>query len=291
MQPSVLLDTSAFQALATSRLEAASKYASLYVSPFCFWELLTHLEDDERFRRVKGNLMKFRHVVVLDDPHAVVYRLVLRSSDKVHTRMRDGDLVCAALAALDDSASTKEFYERFIQDESGQNHQIAGCVSAVRGWLQIEENRFQTFLQKIAATVRAGEVRLIGTSDYDQGVQDLTNGWWLQIRDKANQAPAIYDQFTRKTYMYHSYLLHRAREYVSRRMDVIDPNDFEDARLCLHLGLDDFTAIVTNDVGLERCLKASLEALNGMADATRHMQLQVWDTCDFEGRLVLTYGP
>jgi hypothetical protein len=192
--------------------------------------------------------MKFRHVAVLDDPHAEVYRLVLRASDYVHIRVRDGDLIDAALAALDDSASTKEFYERFIQDESGQIHQVAGCVSAVRGWLQIEENRFQTFLRRIAVAVRVGEVRLIQASDYDQGVRDLTHGWWLQVCDRANQGLAVYEQFARKTYMYHSYLIHRARDYAARDTYRIDPNDFEDARLCLHLGLDDFTAVVTNDV-------------------------------------------
>ena len=102
-QPSFLLDTSAFIALPTRRLEEASRSASLYVSPFCFWELLTHLEDDGKFSRVKGTLMKFRHVAVRDDPQAEVYRFVLPSSDSVHTRVRDGDLVYAALAALDDS--------------------------------------------------------------------------------------------------------------------------------------------------------------------------------------------
>jgi hypothetical protein len=65
MRPSVLLDTSAFRALATSQLEASSQFAGLYVSPFCFWELWTHLEDDDQFQRVKGNLMKFRYVTIL----------------------------------------------------------------------------------------------------------------------------------------------------------------------------------------------------------------------------------
>src|ERR1035441_3364948 len=168
MQPSFLLDTSALIALPTSRLEEASQSASLYVSPFCFWELLTHLEDDEKFRRVKGTLMKLRHVEVLDDPHAEVYRSVLPSSDNVNTGERDGDLICAALAALDDSESMEEFYKRDIRDESGQTRQIAGCVFAVRELLRIEENKFQAFLRAVAAEVRAGNVRLLEASDYDR---------------------------------------------------------------------------------------------------------------------------
>jgi hypothetical protein len=280
MQPSFLLDTSALIALPTSRLEEASQSASLYVSPFCFWELLTHLEDDEKFRRVKGTLMKLRHVEVLDDPHAEVYRSVLPSSDNVNTGERDGDLICAALAALDDSESMEEFYKRDIRDESGQTRQIAGCVFAVRELLRIEENKFQAFLRAVAAEVRAGNVRLLEASDYDQAVQDLSRGSWLKIGDRANGAPVVYEQFVRKTYMYHSYVIHRAREYAASGTAMIDPapNDFEDACLCLHIGLDDFTAVVTNDAALRRCLGAGLGALNAMADAPRHTPLQVWDT-------------
>ena len=47
-----LLDTSAFRALSAARLRAASRIARLVVSPFCFWDLLTHLEDDREFARV-----------------------------------------------------------------------------------------------------------------------------------------------------------------------------------------------------------------------------------------------
>jgi hypothetical protein len=275
MQPSFLLDTSAFKALSASRLEAASQSASLCVSPFCFWELLEHLEDNNKFHRVKGNLMKFRHVVVLDDPHAEVCRLVLPLSDNVHSRVRDGDLVNAALAALADSNSTEEFYQRYIRDESGQVRQIAGCVSAVRETLQVRENGFKTLLRAIASEVRAGKVRVVEVSDYDRGVEELSRGWWLQIGDKVNGSSEVYGQFVRKTYRYHFYLLHRAREYAERNTTAIDPepNDFEDARLCLQAGLADFTGVVTNDEALNRCLRAS--------GVPSQSPLQVWNTTTF----------
>lgn len=57
MQRSYILDTSAFRAISAATLAAASQEACLLVSPFCFWELLTHLEDEGQFDRVKGNLM------------------------------------------------------------------------------------------------------------------------------------------------------------------------------------------------------------------------------------------
>jgi hypothetical protein len=134
--------------------------------------------------------------------------------------------------------------------------------------------------------VRAGLVRLADISDYDQGVQDLSRGWWLRIRKKADENPVVYERFVRKTEVYHCYVLHRAHEYAARNTDRIDPNDFEDARLCLHLGLNELTAVATNDIALRRCLRATLETLNAMEDTARHTPLQIWDAADFVSRLV-----
>src|SRR6266508_328659 len=92
-----LLDTSAFRALPAGQLATASGIARLMVSPFCFWELLTHLEEDEQFLRIKGNLMKFRHVAVLDDPRAAIEREIVRPGDSVHERVEDSDVVYATL--------------------------------------------------------------------------------------------------------------------------------------------------------------------------------------------------
>jgi hypothetical protein len=116
MQNTYLLDTSAFRALSAAQLEAASQESSLLVSPFCFWELLTHLEDSGQFARVKGNLMKFRHIRVLDDPRAWVERSVVLPSDPVHENVPDDELVYATLAALRDSDSVADFYQKYVRD-------------------------------------------------------------------------------------------------------------------------------------------------------------------------------
>ena len=273
-------------ALPACRLESASQSFRLYVSPFCFWELLTHLEDvharkGERFREIKGTLMKFRYVEVLDDPIAEVYRLVFRSSDNVHGKVNDGDLIYAALAALEHSESSSEFYGRFIEDQSHQTFKIAGCVSRARERLQIDEQKFQAFLREIVDRVRAGQVRLTDASDYERGVQDLCLGWWFQIRDSADDNPTVFERFVRKTYIYYAYLLHLARVYAARTTDKIDQNDFEDVTLCLHLGLTDVAAVMTTDHGLRDCLRETLGTLNSMADVTRHTPLQVWEMATF----------
>src|SRR5438309_1603284 len=140
-----LLDTSAFRLLSAARLAARSQDANLLVSPFCFWELLTHLEDPGQFSRVQGNLMKFKHVQVLDDSWAQVEREVVRQSDGVHERLEDSELIYAALAALRDSESLSDFYSKQICDSRNQDHEIAGCVGIGREILGREEQRFQEY--------------------------------------------------------------------------------------------------------------------------------------------------
>jgi hypothetical protein len=155
-----LLDTSAFRALSAAQLEAASQEASLMVSPFCFWEPLTHLEDNGQFGLVRGNLMKFRHVRVLDDPRAWVERSVVLLSDEVHERLQDNELIYATLAALRDSDSVADFYQKYIRDGRNQVREISDCVSRVSALLTAEEQRFKHFVKKIMAGVRGGLVRL-----------------------------------------------------------------------------------------------------------------------------------
>lgn len=177
--------------------------------------------------------------------------------------------------------STQEFYDRSIRDERGQVRQVAGCVSRVREVLQIEENRFQGFVEQIVAAVRTGQVCLTEVSGRDQGVLDLIGGWWLQIGDRVAESADVHEQFVRRMYIYSSYVVHRACEYAARDTIKIDPNDFEDARFCLHLGLDAGTTVVTGDTGLRRCLEAAVETLNAMADGSRHSSLRVCDTTAF----------
>ncbi len=285
MRPSFLFDTSAFIALSADHLEVASQSADLRASPFCFWELLTHLEEAGRFQRLKGNLKKFRYVTILDDPDAEVHRTFLPSSHSVHSRVRDGDLADAALAALDRATSVAEFYGGVIRDEAGAFRLISDCISRVRAELDNKENKFQAFLEKIVAVRRSGSLPLVTDSDYDRAVDDLARGWWLHLQGGKGENSANFQQFVGKTYLYYSYVIRRACEYAENRNPnrKIDKNDFEDARLCLHLGLTNFTAVVALDGPLHRCLSASLTAMNAKADATRHMKLAVWDPAVFPG--------
>jgi hypothetical protein len=65
---SYLLDTSAVRCASGQDLGERSQSAKLFASPFCFWEIASHLGDREDFNRIRANLMKFRHVELLREP-------------------------------------------------------------------------------------------------------------------------------------------------------------------------------------------------------------------------------
>jgi hypothetical protein len=280
MQNTYLLDTSAFRALSAAQLEAASQESSLLVSPFCFWELLTHLEDSGQFARVKGNLMKFRHIRVLDDPRAWVERSVVLPGDAVHENVPDDELVYATLAALRDSDSVADFYQKYIRDGRNQVREISDCVSKVSALLTSEEQRFEEFVKKIMAVVRGGVVRLRTSSDWHDRTIEMIDGWWIQLGDRVVESVELRQRFVRRMYLYSAYILRRAVEYVNCGAIQVDPNDFEDGRFCQHLALDSKISAVTADSALRRCLQEVLDLLNGLPDSSYRTALRVCDVAE-----------
>jgi len=281
VQRSYLLDTSTFRAMSAATLAAASQETRLLVSPFCFWELLTHLEGEGQFDRVKGNLMKFRHVSVLDDPWASVERDVVLPGDEVHERPDDCELVYATLAALRDSASVPEFYAKHIRDSRNQVREIAGCVARVGDVLKAEEQRFQEYVTKIMSVVHDGLVSLATPADRHRGTLQVVDAWLIQLGNRVGQSELVRERLEGRTYVFSSYVLHLAVDYLKRGATKVDRNDFEDAKFCQHLALDAEVTAVTADVALQRCLQDTLAVLNALPDASYHTKLQVSNVDDF----------
>ena len=274
------LDTSALRALSFARLRAASRVAGLLVSPFCFWELLTHLEDEGQFDRIKSHLMKFRHVQVLDDPRAVIERALVRPGDTVHERVEDSDVIYATLAALRASGSVRDMYVKQIRDGKGQVRQIERCVERAREVLAQEERRFKDYLNQVIAALRNGHVSLVTPAEIHQGTLDVIKAWWIQLGDRVDPSDETRERLARREYVYSAYIVRRAIDYVERGA-LVDPNDFEDAGLCRHLSLDDELVVVTGDGGLRRCLERSFALLNALEDQSCHTKLRVCGLPEF----------
>ena len=278
---SYLLDTSAFRGISAAKLAAVSCSAQLVASPFCFWELLTHLEDEGEFERIKGNLMKFRHVQILDDPWVSVERGLVLGSDAVLQRPEDSELVYATLAALRDSGSVSEFYAKQIRDSLGQAREIAGSVARIRDILNDEEDRFKEYVAKVMSVVRSGAVSLATPTDQHRATLQIVDAWRIQLGDRVEDSKAAHSRLLNRSYVYSSYLLHLANDYVRRGITSVDQNDFEDAKFCLHLALDANVTAVTSDAALKRCLNGTFALLASIRDIGYGTALRVVDADEF----------
>jgi hypothetical protein len=212
------------------------------VSPFCFWELMSHLDEPDMFLRVKGNLMKFRHVKVLDDPEAESLAEVGVAS-ALKGRVSDEDVICASLAALQASDSLDSFYSKQIRDSFGNVRSLSGCVARAKDVLRTEEERFLDFVGQIVDLVKAGTSTLTTPWDLHRATVSLTNGWHVARSGQLLNEDA---RVLRILYVYFAFVVHCARDRLARS-GVEDPNDYEDARFCQHVRLDAPSTIVSAD--------------------------------------------
>lgn len=280
-----LLDTSAIRALKASELEHCAKTATLLASPFAFWELATHLAEPGQFDRIKANLMKFRSVVLINEPTAVAGQRVglkrlLRDAEDVEA----SDVTYAALAALGESDSIEEFYRCQIRDANGTLRAVGGCVDRIQKMLGEAENDFATFVGDVTKLIRSRQVVLASTTDYHGGTLDLINGWWVQVKENTYGSEEAYHRVVRQGYFFYSYVMHRAIEYAKNAREVPDQNDLEDAKLLLHLSLDDDVTVVTNDLGLLQCVRAGLETLRTVAQEWYSTNVSICDKAEFLNR-------
>jgi len=237
-----LLDTSAFRAIGTNRLRQLAAVGSLFVSPFCFWEVVSHLDEPDQFRRMKGNLMKFRHVKVLDDPEAESLGAV-GGHELLKSRVPDEDVVYGALAALQASDSLDSFYAKHIRDSQGNVRSLSACVERAKDILQREEERFVGFVRQIVDSVRAGTSTFATPWDRHRATVSLINGWHIaRYKQPLNEKVTV----LRVLYVYFAFVVLCARDRVSGS-DRDYPNDYEDARLCQHLRLNVPWIVVSGD--------------------------------------------
>ncbi len=150
-----ILDTSALRALPGKILEEHT----FYTSPYCFWELLTHL-DEGQFTRRKGQLMKLRFTHILDDPRAAIETPLLIYDARLQDRVSDEELITTALTALQDSDSLERFYSSYIKDSRGHLRQVSDCAAGAQKALEEAEKKYAEFIQNIIGAFLSGQVKL-----------------------------------------------------------------------------------------------------------------------------------
>jgi hypothetical protein len=276
-----LLDTNAIRSATCRRLAEKAQEHELLASPFAFWEIALHLGDPEDFGRIKANLMKFRHVELLQDSTSEAEREIPLSPIDIENTLETPDVVYAMLAALDASNSIDELYKCRIRDSNGAVRGIDGCVSRIQDILMTEERRFKEFITNVRELLRTRRVVLDTPRAFHDGILDLTNAWWIQVKLRSDQSDESYRKLIKRGYFFYAYVLYRAAYYADPGAKKYDENDFEDAKQLQHLKIDDKVTVVTSDKGLTACLQKAVQTLNGLNDDWYRTNVQVCDTRSF----------
>ena len=279
-----LLDTSALRALSSAKLENCHlEGIRLAASAYCFLELLTHLEDPGHFGVCRGNLVKFAYVEVLDDPWASVQRAVTSPEDDIHARF-DGwnDLARAIIPALRESSTLAHLYRTQVHDSRGRLRDITQSAKIASDTLAIEEGRYQEYVHNVMALVRNGAVTLSTPAERHNGTLSIIYAWRQQLGHRMPESDERIWLLVLQTYIYSAYVLHSALDYLERKAPRVDPNDFEDAKFCNHLGLDSRTTAVTNDRRMKGRLESTLALLRSQPETLWHPEIEVIGVPDFE---------
>ncbi len=276
MEALYLLDTSALRALPGTVLRGAT----FFTSPYCVWELLTHL-DEKDFARRKGQLMKARFTRVLDDPRAAVETRLLLHDTKLQKRVSDEELIGYMLAALNDSDSLDRFYKTLIRDSNSEFRQVSDCVARARKVLAEEEQRYTQFVQQIVGAFRSGDVKLDSDLDQHGAILSLLEGDVIKLQQRGATDHGLRDKLRNSNYIYWSYVFHRALAYFRSGKTKPESNDYEDGQICRHLALDTSYCLVTADKGLKDALDKSIALIKRLSEPKLRTTVRVVDVGSF----------
>ena len=257
-----LLDTSAFKALSRDSLSAAEEKGwHLTTSPWCFFELLCHLDEEADFAKAKGNLMKFRGIEIVDKP---LDRAVAECGQSDEPRIWSSDLSYAALAAIDAAGSPDDLANSVLVDEAGNSRgPLKDLADRVRGVLDREESTFQDHMTSMITTLRS-ERGIARTAERNHSViMGIAVAEGLPLPDTPNLDYSIVGEQLglKHSYCFWAYFLLQAIALEASGRDTCSPNDLEDGQLCGYISLDKPMWVVAGDKQLRKRIAETHELL------------------------------
>jgi hypothetical protein len=286
MQGPYLLDTSVFIKLPGTALSGRDFYAS----PYCFWESLTHLDeepfdhlDEELFARRKGQLMKFKYVRILNDPRAEIEIPLLIEDRELQNRVSDEEVIEATLAALQASSTIEAFYSSYIQDSKGNVRQVSDCAANAGKILDEAEHRYIEFIKNIVNVFRSGQLNVQTDFDRHQAILQLLEGEVIKLRACGALDTRLREKLITDTYIYYSYVLHQALIYFKNGKKNFEKkkNDYEDGQICLHLKLDTPYCLVTADTELSQAVCETIALLGRLNNSQLRTTVRVANVAGF----------
>jgi hypothetical protein len=181
---------------------------------------------------------------------------------------------------LEASDSLASFYAADIRDSNNRVHRIAGSVERVQAELAQRENRHVAFVDQVMRQFTREQVLAMNEQDRHRHILELVEGWvTLLARDtEEDRRDEIRATLIPSTYIYFSYIFHRALRFIRDGNANPPRNDYEDARICLHLTLDTSYCFITDEVGTRDALNETVSLLPAVGDPQFRTTLRVRDS-------------
>lgn len=258
----ILLDTSTFISLSKDKLE---KYNSgnfkIMISPYTFFELLYHLDEQPKWEKSKGKMRKCSSVEILDDPFAIIETELHYQKQQIEDRLPDSQLIPEILKCLNNSNSINEFYKSDFIDKKGKKRLICGCSKMARETLNKRKKEYLNYVKKIRECIEKENYDINFEKDINKIIKQLINARVVVAKNNFSQTKNISNQVFNLCYLYYSYIFERTKKLINGSKKP-DKNDYVDSCICLHLHLDKPFIFVTNDNGFNEAIKNSIERLN-----------------------------
>ena len=267
MNGNLLLDTSAVRSISLEKLKRISdKDCVLLVSPYSFWEILCHLDEEQKFNRFKIELIKFKNFSILDDPFGITAKYIKDHNSVIKDRVEDHEMIQGAISVLAKSSSIDEFHSSFFVDSNNNTRQIQDCVKRGRKILAAASNSYRGFVSKIIDSIKCNNSKYETAYDRHILILSLIDGCVRSIEAQGGNRSEFETKLINEIYVYFSYILHRSLEYLKYNNSNIDPNDYEDSRICQHLSLDSAVIFITNDKHFYDSVNSTINLLTTLND-------------------------
>lgn len=276
MKEKILLDTSVIRASSTKNLVMLlNEGLKLFASSYSFWEILCHLDENSKFGYFKSHLSKFKYLSILDDPFGIRAKYTKIHQPALKNRINDEELILGIVFVLESSDSIQHFYSSVYTDSQKKSHKIQDCALRGREILAGASDRYVGFVTKIIETIKNNNMKYQSCLDRDELILQLIGGWVRGLEDQGANNNDLGQNFTNEVYVYFSYILHQALKYLKKNNEIIDPNDYEDSQICLHLSPDSSFIFIADDQNLYESVDQTICLLHELGDENSKVTLQV----------------
>lgn len=238
----MFLETSVIRALSFNKLNQLNKKFKLFVSPYSFWEILCHLDED--FNKFKIILLKFDLCKILNDPY-LWYDYIQKIDDNTI------EIVKSLIKVLKQSDSIDSFYSKKIKTLDGILRTCNNCCSRVRKKLKEQEERFLKLMTGKIIELYKNNLHDIPKTYIEKhsAILSLIKGQIIKAYDGKKPSKDNRKELQIRYYFYCAYILFRSIKKIKSGSNV-KVNDFEDASIVLHLNLKESYVFITSDNGL-----------------------------------------